>query len=324
MFNLIKRLSPTSMNTVIHAVIIFLVFPIIVSADEFKVSLIPSSDSIIYTRTIDGIKSALSNNKYNPIIIEVVPLTDFNNPEFSLPNDTDLLVPIGQLALKEVTNKHINLPVISTLITRLDFLETLGINGNDNLEKVGAIFIDQPLKRILLFSRLALPNNKRLGFLMSNKYRTTLTEFNSVIKDYSYHLEIHDNKTNLITSLNRVMDDADVILATPDKDIFNRRNTHNILLSTYRKLIPVIGFSKSYIRAGALTGIYSTPELIGKQTGELINSLSISNNSGNLPRLNALYYQVGVNNKVARSLGLPMLDEDQLKQKLLELESGQE
>lgn len=285
-------------------------------ANETRVYLIPSSDSLVYKNTIDNIKVALTHPPFSETLISIISLDDFNKAGFSLPKNTDLLVPIGKFAFSSVLNKFKDRSILATLITKLDFFDTLKQKEITQNDKIGAVFIDQPLKRILTFTRLALPNNKRLGFLMSNEYRNVLFNFNSVTKDYSYHLVIHKDHKNLISSLNQVMNDTDVIVALPDPLIFNRRSTHNILLSTYRKLIPLIGFSRSYIKAGALTGIYSTPELIGKQTGELIAQLARENNIVNLPRLDSKYFMISVNNKVARSLGLPPLDEDNLMRKM--------
>lgn len=320
-FILFKRLNCCFRRTAIFTAILSLLFPLTAYPDEFSITLIPSSDSIVYTRTINSINNVINKHPENHINIRIISLEEFNKPGFLPSKDTGLLVPIGQVAMKAVISKRNNIPVISTLVTRIGFHEA--INSNKNNKKIGAIFLDQPLKRYLLFTRLALPNNNRLGFLMSREYRNILTVFDSVIKGYSYHLEIHEKDNNLIKSLNKVMNDSDVIVALPDSYIFNRRNTHNILLSTYRKFIPLIGFSRSYIKAGALTGIYSTPELIGKQTGELIIELSDLLNIGTLPRLPAKYFQISVNNKVARSLGLPQLDADTLTNKLKSIETSE-
>lgn len=300
----------------IFSVCLFL--PNISIAEVFKVIVIPSSDSIIYTRTIDNIKETTSNNNMS---VNIIPLSDIDNKSISIPDDTDLLVPVGQLALDKTIERYAAYPILATLVSRLGFNEILKKNKATRKDtNVGAIFLDQPLERYLAFTRLVLPKNKKLGFLMSKEYRELLTEFGSITRKYSYHIEIYNKGDNLIQSLNRVMENADVIVALPDTTVFNRRNTHNILLSTYRKLIPLIGFSGSYIKAGALTGIHSTPDLIGKQTGELIESLSSKGFIGKLPVLHAKYFQITVNNKVARSLGLTPLNDDTLRHQMLNTE----
>ena len=96
-----------------------------------------------------------------------------------------------------------------------------------------------------------------------------------------------------------MLNDSDVLIALPDPIVFNLRTTRNILLSTYRKRVPVIGFSKSYVKAGALAAIYSTPEFIGKQTGEIITDLAVKSSLNNkllpLPHSHSKYFTISVN-----------------------------
>lgn len=316
----INRLYSRLHKAALIYVVALLLLPTAVLAKEFKVTIIPSSNSLVYLKTINSINNIVDNYKNGQIIIDVKSLDELINSGISSNEDSDLMVPIGQRAMKSVINLHGNHPVLSTLVTRLDFNEILQHENQEAQRKIGAIFIDQPLKRYLLFTRLALPDNKRFGFLVSREYKNILSEFDSVTSNYPYHLEIYHDNSNLINQLLKVAYDSDVIIALPDSNIFNRRNTHNILLSTYRKLIPLIGFSESYVRAGALAGIYSTPELIGKQTGELIINLSRSDKSSRMPVLFSNYFEISVNNKVARSLGLPMLDKDKLITDLMNAE----
>ncbi|WP_455198408.1 ABC transporter substrate-binding protein [Kaarinaea lacus] len=289
-----------------------LLFPAQSFANDFRVIVIPSSDSIIYSRAIDSIKETINHENLS---LEIVPIDNLEDSLFAVKNEIDLIVPVGQLALEVVMERFPDKPVLASLVTRLGFYGALNNTPGKN-NKVGAIFIDQPLERQLLFTRLALPKHKRLGFLISRKYKDLLPDFNSVVRIYKHHTEIYENGDNLIQSLSRAMENSDVIVALPDTTIFNRRNTHNILLSTYRKFIPLIGFSKSYVRAGALAAIFSTPNLIGEQTGELINTFSKWPTLEKVPRSFSRYFQVSVNNKVARSLGLSPLDEDALLRNL--------
>lgn len=318
MANLLKKLKLLSQATVMISVCAILIFPSRSFADQVVISVVPSSDSIIYEKTIEKIRESINQDN---VSLKIIPLKEIENNVANIPGESRLLVTVGQLALEKVINKKPPAPILATLVSRLGFSDILNdSDADDSSLNIGAIFIDQPLDRHLAFTRLALPDNRRLGFLMSKKYRNLFKEFDVLAGKFPPHIVIHEESDNIIQSLNRLMDDADVIVALPDASIFNRRNTHNILLSTYRKLTPVIGHSASFIKAGALAGIHSTPELIGVQTGQVINFLASAPLPKRLPRLYAQYFQVSVNNKVARSLGLPILDKEDLDQKLREIE----
>jgi ABC-type uncharacterized transport system substrate-binding protein len=102
----------------------------------------------------------------------------------------------------------------------------------------------------------------------------------------------------------------------PDPLVFNKGTVQSLLLTTYRYQDPVIGFSQAYVKAGALAAVYSSPEQIGRQTGEaLVRVLAGRALLLPLPEY-PKYFSVSVNYQVARSLGLSVGDEALIYQKL--------
>lgn len=97
------------------------------------------------------------------------------------------------------------------------------------------------------------------------------------------------------------------ILAAPDNNVFSQDNMRNILLTSYRRNQSVIGFSPSFVNAGALATTYSDIEDINVQLEELIMSLT-STEKFPEPQF-PIYFKTVVNLNVARSLNMVIGDE---------------
>ncbi|MCK4586780.1 MAG: hypothetical protein KAU29_05535 [Gammaproteobacteria bacterium] len=322
MFTLIREIFSISQRMVSGAIILLLFMPSLSYGENLNITLIPSSNSDAYTTTIEYIKTTIKKYSGNSIKTRTIAIEDVYTEKDSLPDTTDLFLPIGQRALQETLKYSKGTPVLSSLISESDFLRIISKETIPNKAlNIGAIYIDQPLRRHLLFSRLVVPNANRLGFIVSSGNRKTIRTLNSIVDNDIHHIELLNPGNNIISTLSLVLDDSDVVIALPDPIIFNLRTTRNILLSTYRKRVPIIGFSKSYVKAGALAAIYSTPESIGKQTGEYISHLakqySQKIKTEPLERSHAKYFTISVNNNVSRSLGLPALNPDSLRKQLI-------
>jgi ABC-type uncharacterized transport system substrate-binding protein len=95
---------------------------------------------------------------------------------------------------------------------------------------------------------------------------------------------------------------SDVLLAIPDAEIYNASTIRNILLTTYRNKVPLVGFSPGYVKAGALCAVYSTPQQIAEQSAHMIKAFV---DAHALPAAQyAKQFEVSINEQVARSLGL--------------------
>ena len=322
----IKGIELLSLKSARISLVLLFLLPSISFGEKLRVTIIPSGSSNAYAITAKHIKTAIRNNSNDSIQIKTIEINDLYYKKTEQSMDTDLFVPIGQRALKEVLKYSGNTPVLASLVSKSGFLNiTRKENMPNNILNIGAVYIDQPIKRHLLFSRLALPNASRSGFIISRNNKSTIDDLKSIVNNDIRHIEILNPGDNVISTLSRVLEDVDVVVALPDPIVFNLRTSRNILLSTYRKRIPIIGFSWSYVKAGALAAIHSTPDLIGKQTGELIsvikNKLTADGPSFSIPRLHAKYFSISINNKVSRSLGLAPINSSKIEEELLKIET---
>ncbi|NOR41719.1 MAG: hypothetical protein GQ572_00165, partial [Gammaproteobacteria bacterium] len=118
-----------------------------------------------------------------------------------------------------------------------------------------------------------------------------------------------------------VLNHSDVLLALPDKNIYNSKSVKNILLTSYRHRKPVIAFSRNFVEAGALAAIYSSTEQIAQSASDLVGQYFKSGQrfkqSVNYP----LAFDISINRQVFRALDLSIPDIDKLKQTLKDSET---
>jgi ABC-type uncharacterized transport system substrate-binding protein len=220
--------------------------------------------------------------------------------------DADLLVAVGMKAA--VAQGATAQPVLHVLVPRA---------GYDRLPRASthasiAIYMDQPMERRLALLSSVLPNAKDIGVLYANppielEYLKKLL----AAKRFVLHEQVVDQQHLLSGALNDVLRESEVLFVLPDAEVYNSETIRNILLETYRRQIPMIGISASFVRAGALCAVYSTPQQVAQQAAEVIEQWA---DSGKLPASQyPKEFDVSVNAQVARSLGLAIKDAEQLR-----------
>jgi putative ABC transport system substrate-binding protein len=110
---------------------------------------------------------------------------------------------------------------------------------------------------------------------------------------------------SVFTGLKRVLEDADVLLAVPDSQVYNSSSIQNILLTSFRAKVPLVAFSPAYVRAGALLAVHATPAQIGVQAATIARGVLQGKALSPTP-LYSQDFMVTVNDHVARSLGLTL------------------
>lgn len=235
--------------------------------------------------------------------------------------DTDIVVAVGAKAAAVALKNH---PVVLCVLVSKSAFEKLQqmSPAQRTSRSVSAIYLDQPLKRQISLINVALPSIKNIGILFSGQTAEILNLRRAIAESrFMLHEQRVQSADSLHHDLQSLLQTSDVLLATPDILIYNPSTMRNILLSTYRSGIPLVGISPAYVRAGALCAVFSTPEQIA------IQAVHMTRQYAETARLSAPQYptefDVSINRQVARSLGLQLMDGAEIiRQMKADLASG--
>ena len=228
-----------------------------------------------------------------------------------------LIVTVGVRAGEWVAS-HTEKPVLAAMLPSYKYDEIRAQHHSG--APFSAIFVDQPWTRQVSLIRAALPGFRKIGVLRSPDDGLDMTELHALLRKQGDVLveRVMEPDASLFTNLSDVLSQSDVLLAMPDGAIYNGSNIRNILLSSYRQRVPLIGLSQAYVNAGALCAVYSTPEDLALQASAATAGFARNRRlpGAQFPR----FYSVAVNREVAMMLGIRIHSAEQLKQQIEQAE----
>lgn len=218
-----------------------------------------------------------------------------------------LFVALGTQAAQVLASAELRAPVLCTLLPHSSFERVLDQSGRKASSQFSALYLDQPLTRQLELIRLALPDTRRLGLLWGAQSQGQATALKKLTLTRGLELvEASVGRDELLfPGLKSVLEQADVLLALPDPQLYNSSSIQNILLASFRARVPLVAFSPAYVRAGALLAVHVTPTQIGLQAAAL-SSAVLQGKTLSVTPLHSQDFEVSVNEHVARSLGLTL------------------
>ena len=296
------------------------------TADPVHIQVLLSETGGAYSELVTALERRLDAQAVRPVELRVRQVPESYAELASLLADApDLIVPVGVRAAALVLRAAEDLPTLSLLVpydSYFTLLENASPATPQEPSLRSAIFLDQPFERQLELLRLLLPKVSRVGTLAGPNSSRRIAELQRLSLQRGLQLAIEpvNSGDNPVAALARLLDRSEVLLALPDQSVFNRASLQAILLTTYRSDVPVLGFSRAYVNAGALAAVHSSARQIGEQAGEWIAALA----NADRWRLGAPrypdYYSLSVNTRVAQSLGINVTDEASLLQQLRALE----
>ena len=284
------------------------------AAPRGEIIVVLSRDSEPHREVVTAMRSELARQNRADLPLRVLTLDELASQyDQLLKQKPALIVTVGSQAAQDLATRRPPIPLMHALIPR----QTWEALPRTTAQRDSAVFLDQPVVRQLQLIKLALPGRVRLGAVTGPATARTGDELRAAARrlGLSVQIESIDQPAALLPALNRVVDDIQVLVSVPDPMVFAPNTIHHILLTTYRYRVPVLGLSRAYVDAGALLAVYSTPEDIGRQLGEVVGGLGNGRVVLPAPRY-PKYYSVSVNPRVAASLGLSMETESALLQKL--------
>jgi ABC-type uncharacterized transport system substrate-binding protein len=280
---------------------------------EDVIHLVLSDTGIAYQEAADAFRVGIGPRQS----VKVWSLADLSASQVqSLTHTDDLVVPVGVKAARFVAEHHAGqAPVLSLMIPRA-VSEKLQWPASLGRKNVSAVYIDQPASRSFGLVDAAFPAARRVGLLVSaeNAVVARLLAQEAARRNFKLIVETIDSADDVAPALRRILPDSDVLLLVPDTLAINAGNAQNVLLTTYRFRIPVIGFSPGLSKAGAVASVYSSPAQIGRQGAQMA---ARQGEGGELsPPRHAGEFSIAFNPHVARSLGVILPVETDIRRKL--------
>lgn len=177
------------------------------------------------------------------------------------------------------------------------------------------ISAEQPPRRVAKLTRNILVERASISVLHSKSNDDRVMQLGRGFKAGPIDLvpiDIPDNR-NVFDVLAAQINSMQALLAVPDPRGVNRNTARHILRSTHSRKIPVIAYSREFVKSGALAAIYSTPQQFGKQLANIILNANRRQASGERLLARPKEYELSVNNRVADTMGLKRQTEEELK-----------
>lgn len=283
----------------------------LVQAETLNVSLVMSDSTPPYQQFSTALNKALaaefnkalatSASKANVTVID----------SHAGGTKADLVIAVGVKAT-EIAIADFDAPVLSVMIPRAGYQALLEKHSLQKpLKAISAIYLDQPWERQLNFIRSALPKHSTIGMLYSPNTSIVLPR---LPPGMSINAKSVRSAETLFAALEHILESSDVLLAIPDSEIYSSSNMRNILLTSYRQKVPLVGISQAYVNAGALCAIFSTPEQLAWQTAAVIVSFTTGRQLPE-PQYPASF-SIGINPQVANSLGIELAPPEIIRQRM--------
>ncbi|MCV6589434.1 MAG: hypothetical protein OIF57_10445 [Marinobacterium sp.] len=187
-------------------------------------------------------------------------------------------------------------------------------------DQLSVLYMEQPMLRQVALARHVLPEARILGTVQMPD-----TQLQSDLEEAArqYHFTLLQRTltadSNRVRQLQPLIRDSDIFMPAPDAALFNRTTAKWLLYISYRQRVPLIGFSRAYVEAGAVAGVYSTSAQFGRQCGELLQRYN-RKADGLPPELYPRYFTVSTNRAALRSLHLRLPPDKQLMSRLKEVQ----
>ncbi len=267
--------------------------------------IVSSSDNPFFQRSIRQIEERLTGQ-----VGQIIRITSdqLENRREQLA-DASLIITLGARAMRQLGGLDIDRPMLHAYLTRYQYLTDPPLTDSHSL------LLDQPMERLLRFDR-RLTGARKIGLLVSQEAAYDPAELKKKAAAEGVEIiqkTLSSTQTNVVAAVRHLLQQSDNLLALPSPDIYNRNTLKGILLATYRLRKPVISYSPSHVRAGALGALYTTPEQIGRQIAELTLDW-LQGNPPQQPYSLARYFRIELNQRIAESLGIRLPQRDKLRE----------
>jgi ABC-type uncharacterized transport system substrate-binding protein len=268
------------------------------------VAVVMSADVDAYADALKGFKDALQHR----IVAQYNMEGDFDRgrkqvAEIQAKVKPDLIFAVGIWALQAVAKDAPGIPLVYAMV-----LNPPSVIGAGAKNITGAS-MNVPVEQTIRVLKQLGPQIRRVGVIFDrSKTGYLVARAEGLAREGGLQLvsrEIHSPK-EAISALDALGEQGiDALWVLPDETNLAPPVLQQMMLFSYRRKVPLIGLSEAQAQMGALLTLsFASSEDIGRQAGELANSILAGKAPAEIPYTNARRVRLTVNLKAAQKLGM--------------------
>lgn len=179
-----------------------------------------------------------------------------------------LAVAIGADARAALGQAQTKLPVVSAMLSIAD----LSSEKAPPSKLAGAVYLDLDFAQVAQEVSRLFPAKKRLGLIVNSRTSGPNKQILSrLAKDgFTVQIAVSPNRAGLLEAFREIKNKVDLVVCLPETGLFDSRTIPALLRQSLEEQVPVVGFSPSFVKAGAIAGVFPDYSDIGQQTAEVV------------------------------------------------------
>ena len=264
-----------------------------------SVHILLSDSGTLYREAADHLRAELTVAGFS----EPVKIHELNNISASGIEATDLIVTIGQAAAaysQQTFSRN------RQLYSFIDFT-ALPAKHSQNW---AAVVLDQPLQRMFDITQTILEARFRNTVVIAvsennHRLRQEIEQL-KVPSQLDLKVLVVNEQAEPAKQVEKLLFNAGALIAIRDKHIWSGENARWMLYQSYKFNVPVIGYSKNFLKAGALVSVYASLPETAVKTARLIDDWHANQGSFSRPGIHYPDFTIEFNKNIARALKIPI------------------
>lgn len=225
--------------------------------------------------------------------------------------DAEVVVAVGMRALKALLEGPSGFPIYAVFVPYASYHALLDEpapgSGASRRRHLSVLYLDQPPRRQLKLAATIDRSFRRLGILLSEDLPIDVDALREAAADLGLTLRPVrvSERRDVVPALKRAQRRIDLLITVFDPAIISTQSLRQILYFSYNRRLPVIGYSRAMVRAGALAAVYSDAEQVGRQAAETLIEALDRSPIGLPPSAFPDYFSASCNEAVRAYFNLP-------------------
>jgi len=269
-----------------------------------KVLVICPAGTEAFAETMEGMRRLAARPAVELVVLDPGSGTFQAELRRALEQSPRAAVTVGSEAMKSAQHLPVSVPVIRTMVLQSADQKS-SAEPDPGRQAGGAVYLDVPVSQVLSAVKKAFPGKARVGIILGPAYSSSTAEemqAQAVAQGWKASVVNCPSPEDLIRIFLSFRGKADFVLTLPDSQLYNSATVKPLVLASIENRLPLIGFSASFVRAGAAVGVFPDFKSVGAQTAELIQRCVAGHEctARETPRV----LVTAVNQRVARLIGL--------------------